>query len=145
MHLLTGAVDWGEVGAIAGILAIFEAIGAAIYTVRKTRARARVKVAAVRDETGYVEVVVSNQNGTNPITIASVTPVRGNTVFGNGWSTAKTLGAGETERWGFDLGSGAPKDVRVRVDAGEKHWIAKPKGVKGVIVKGAGIAKPGVT
>jgi hypothetical protein len=144
MYLLTAAIDWGEVGAIVGILAIFAGIGGAIYTVRKTRLKAKVKASAVRDETGYVEVVVSNEEGTNPITITSVKPVRGkNNVFGSFPFVAKTLGAGETEKWGFDLGHDAPKEVKIRVDTGKKHRIAKPKNVPGVIERDSRPASTG--
>lgn len=143
MYLLTAAIDWGEVGAIVGILAILAGIGAAIYTVRKTRLKAKVNVKAVRDETGYVEVVVSNEKGTNPITITSVTPVLGKDAFRRFPPEAKKLGAGQTEKWHFDLGRDAPKDVKIRADTGEKHWTAKPKNVAGVIERASTPASAG--
>jgi hypothetical protein len=131
MHLLILGTDWGKVGVIVAVIVgaatILVTIVVAIYQAWVTRGKARVEVNAYRDETGHLAVVVSNEKGTNTITITSVSPIVQRRLIDNGPFPATNLGAGETKRWDFDIGRDAPKNVRVRVDSGRKHWVVRPK------------------
>ena len=139
MRLLIFATDWGEVGVIVAIIvgaaAILVAIGVGIYTVRATRAKARIKVKAYSDETGHIAVVVSNERGTNSVTVTSVSPIVQGNLLGPGTFVATTLGAGETRQWDFDIDKQHLPEAQVRVDSGRKHWIVRPEAGE-VIVSG---------
>lgn len=85
MCLLIVGTDWGKVGVFAAVVVggvtVVVAIGLAIYQVQATKGKARVKVTAFIDETGHIAVNVTNEKGTNTITITSISPIVGNSLI----------------------------------------------------------------
>lgn len=121
------AVGWEAIGAIAAVIAI----GVAIWAGLVARAKSRISVTAYVDETWHMKVVVSNEKGTNPISITSIAPkVFGKVVRTQGEVPSRDVDAGKTETWSFDILPPADampdnSEVMVRVDSGKRHWIAK--------------------
>ena len=127
--MLIAVIDFGAIGAIAGVVAV----GVGIWQGRGARARSRLSVKAYLDETWHMKVVVSNEKGTNPITITSIAPkVAGKVVGTHEKVTGRDIDAGKTDKWSFDIIPPADarpdtSDVKVRVDSGKRHWIEKAK------------------
>jgi hypothetical protein len=135
VRVLISATDWGQIGAIAAIIAIGVTILVAIWQVRASRPKSRVSVAAHVDETWYLVVVVSNGKGSNAAKITSIEPkVSGHVVEAAGDFAPKAIPAGESETWSFEL---SPPDtapaapsrglVTVRVDTADDYWTARAK------------------
>jgi uncharacterized membrane protein len=125
--MLMAAVGWDAISAIAAVTAI----GVTIWAGLATRGKSRISVTAYVDETWHMEVVVSNEKGTNPITVTSIAPkVYGKVVRTQAEVTSRDVDAGKTETWSFDILPPADampdtSQVMVRVDSGKRHWIAK--------------------
>lgn len=127
VQMLIAVVDWGAVGAIAGIVGVV----VTLWQVRGARAKSHISVKAYVDEIWHMEVVVSNEDGDKPITIRSVAPrVSGKVANTKEKVSGKKIPGGETEDWAFEIlppkgANPLTSDVSVRVDSGLRHWTVK--------------------
>jgi hypothetical protein len=134
--VLVAGIDWVEFGAIAAAVIIPVTIITAILTIRSAKAKAKVKVSALLDASGLVQVLVSNERGTNTISITSVAlVVLGDVVSSEGDFSKTDLKGGTTRDWRLQLGgTDAPDGLQVRVDSGWKHWLVTPNKTQDLIV-----------